>query len=122
MKHRHHILPRHQGGSDDPTNIIELSIEEHAEAHRLLYEQNGHEEDRIAWLALSGQITSAQARVLAVQGALTGKPKSAYHRRKISVSLQGRPGRKHTPEAREKMRLAKLGKPRAHNEKKQLLL
>jgi len=42
-------------GSDDPSNLIELTVEEHAEAHRLLFEQYGREEDRIAWLALSGQ-------------------------------------------------------------------
>ena len=39
--HRHHIIPRHAGGTDDPSNIIELSVEEHAEAHRILYEQYG---------------------------------------------------------------------------------
>lgn len=56
MKHKHHIIPRHAGGTDDPSNLIELTIEEHAEAHRLLYEQYGEEKDRIAWLGLSGQI------------------------------------------------------------------
>ena len=34
MKHKHHIIPRHMGGTDDPSNLIELTIEEHAEAHR----------------------------------------------------------------------------------------
>lgn len=41
MKHIHHIIPKHMGGSDDPANLTELSVEEHAEAHRLLYEQHG---------------------------------------------------------------------------------
>ena len=56
MKHKHHIIPRHMGGIDDPSNIVELSIEEHAEAHRILYESYGYEEDRIAWQGLSGMI------------------------------------------------------------------
>lgn len=56
MKHIHHIIPRHAGGSDDPGNLIELTIEEHAEAHRLLFEQYNREEDRLAWLGLSGQV------------------------------------------------------------------
>jgi hypothetical protein len=56
MKHKHHIIPKHAGGTDDPDNLIELSVEEHAEAHRLLYEQYGRWQDRIAWLALSGFI------------------------------------------------------------------
>ena len=32
--HNHHILPKHMGGTDDPENIIKLTIEEHAEAHK----------------------------------------------------------------------------------------
>lgn len=32
MKHIHHIIPRHMGGTDDPSNLIELTIQEHAEA------------------------------------------------------------------------------------------
>jgi len=57
MKHIHHIIPRHMGGTDHPDNLVELTVHEHAEAHRVLYEQYGKEEDRIAWLALCGQIT-----------------------------------------------------------------
>ena len=26
MKHKHHIIPKHAGGTDDPDNLIELSI------------------------------------------------------------------------------------------------
>lgn len=40
-KHKHHIIPRHAGGSDHPDNLVELTVQEHAEAHRLLYEQYG---------------------------------------------------------------------------------
>ena len=46
MKHKHHIIPKHMGGSDDPENIIELSVDEHAEAHRLLYEEYGRPQDQ----------------------------------------------------------------------------
>ncbi len=44
------------GGTDAPSNLIELTIEEHAEAHRKLYEKYGDEFDRIAHLSLSGAI------------------------------------------------------------------
>jgi len=64
-KHKHHIIPKHDGGSDDPSNIIELTIEEHAEAHRRLYEKHGKEEDEIAWKALSQQITLNEAQIRA---------------------------------------------------------
>jgi hypothetical protein len=28
--HKHHIIPKHAGGTNDPSNLIELTIEEHA--------------------------------------------------------------------------------------------
>lgn len=56
MKHKHHIVPKHMGGSDDPSNLIELSIEEHAAAHKLLFEQYGRKEDYLAWQGLAGLI------------------------------------------------------------------
>ena len=55
-KHKHHIIPRHMGGTDNPENIVELTIEEHAEAHRKLYEEHGRWQDELAWKGLSGQI------------------------------------------------------------------
>lgn len=54
MKHKHHIIPRHIGGINGP--IIELTIAEHAEIHRKLYEQYGRWQDKLAWQGLSGQI------------------------------------------------------------------
>jgi len=56
MKHMHHIVPKHMGGTDDPSNLIELTVEEHAEAHRVLYEKYGHWEDKLAWQGLAGLI------------------------------------------------------------------
>ena len=44
MKHIHHIIPKHAGGSNDPSNLIELSIKDHSDAHRLLYEKYGKKE------------------------------------------------------------------------------
>jgi hypothetical protein len=42
------------GGTDDPSNIEILTVEEHAEAHRILYEQYGCWQDEVAWKGLSG--------------------------------------------------------------------
>ena len=55
MKHKHHIIPKHMGGSNDPTNLIELSVEEHSQAHLKLYEQYGRKEDLCAYYMLSGK-------------------------------------------------------------------
>jgi len=84
MKHIHHIIPQYLGGTDDPSNLIELTVEEHAEAHRLLYEQHGNWQDYCAWQALSGRI--GREEILRMkQGA-------------------GMRGKKHSPEAIAKMK------------------
>lgn len=44
------------GGTDDPSNLVELTIEEHAEAHRILYEAHGRWQDKVAWQGLLGLI------------------------------------------------------------------
>jgi hypothetical protein len=48
------------GGSDDPSNLVELTVEEHADAHKILYEKYGREEDKMAWLGLSGQASKKE--------------------------------------------------------------
>ncbi len=48
------------GGSDDPSNLVEVTIEEHANLHKQLWEELGHWQDKVAWLALSNQITSPE--------------------------------------------------------------
>ena len=86
MKHIHHIIPQYLGGTNDPSNLIELSVEEHAEAHCKLFEENGNWQDRIAWLTLSGQIGKDDA---------LREARSAANR-----------GRKRTPEQVENIRKA----------------
>jgi hypothetical protein len=55
MKHKHHIIPKHMGGTDNLENLIELSVEEHSHAHLRLYEQYGKKEDLCAYYMLSGK-------------------------------------------------------------------
>lgn len=87
--HLHHIIPKHMGGSDDASNLIRLTIEEHAEAHQKLYEEHQIEYDRIAWLSLSGQINISEAKRLAQrEGAKLGA-KIANEKRKIQGNTIG---------------------------------
>ena len=65
MKHIHHIIPKHMGGTDDPSNLVELTVEEHAEAHRILYEKHGHQADFMAWQMLKGQMGKDEALFMA---------------------------------------------------------
>ena len=97
MKHKHHILPTHAGGTDDPTNIVYLSILEHAEAHRVLWEQHKRKGDRLAWLALSGQIDKEEIQkektalgVAATIARQTGRKQSAETIEKRAKKLRGK--------------------------------
>jgi len=60
--HKHHIVPRHMGGGDEPSNIAYVSIEEHAYLHLALWRQYGLEEDRLAYLGLSGNLTMSEIK------------------------------------------------------------
>ena len=59
--HWHHIVPRHAGGTDDPENLIRVTVEGHAELHFARYLQYGEMGDWLAAYSLSGQISHAEA-------------------------------------------------------------
>jgi hypothetical protein len=40
MLETHHIVPRCMGGTDDPSNLVRLTFEEHVEAHHILHVLN----------------------------------------------------------------------------------
>ncbi len=93
--HIHHIIPKHMGGTNDPSNLIQLTVEEHAEAHKKLWEQYGYKQDYYAWKGLSGAIGKEEI----IKGLIShpGKSNPFY-------------GCKHTPETKKKMSEAKKGK------------
>ena len=116
MKHIHHIVPRHAGGTDDPSNLIELTIEEHAEAHRLLYEEYRRPEDKLAWQALSGMLSKED--IIKELCSIAGKKGGAIGGRKGK-------GRKQTPEWIEKKKAygeknGMYGKPHSKEHKEKL--
>ena len=83
--HKHHIIPKHMGGSDDPSNLIDLTVEEHAEAHRKLFEEHGRWQDEVAWKCLSGMIGQEEAikQILSMAGK---HKRSDETKKKISAS------------------------------------
>lgn len=89
IKHKHHIIPRHIGGTDDPSNIIELTVEEHAEAHHVLWEQHGRYQDYYAWQGLSG-IIGKEDIIKQIQSIANSHPKSEETKIKMSEWQKGR--------------------------------
>ena len=77
MLHEHHIIPKYAGGTDSPDNLIKLTVEEHAEAHRKLYEQYGRWQDRVA--RIGGKIQGVRAAESG-QLALAGTKRWGYEK------------------------------------------
>nr|DAU06526.1 MAG TPA: HNH endonuclease [Caudoviricetes sp.] len=55
---RHHIIPRHAGGSNVASNITRLQHKEHALAHHLLYRIYHRVEDKLAYKMFYGQVSN----------------------------------------------------------------
>ncbi len=60
ITNKHHIIPRHSGGPDKPFNILIVTLEEHIEAHRLLFENYGALSDSAAFHMMSGRIAKGE--------------------------------------------------------------
>lgn len=65
--HRHHVIPKHVGGLDEPWNIAVLTIDEHAEAHLIRWVLYKQWQDRLAWLSLSKQLPYDQISSIAMK-------------------------------------------------------
>ena len=99
--HNHHIIPRHAGGTDHPDNLVRLTLEEHIEAHRKLYEEYGRWQDKSAYQGLSRMIGNDEIiRLTQSEGGKKGG--------KIVGKMNK--GRKHTEEHKQKNREAQTGR------------
>lgn len=99
------------GGSDDPSNLIELTIEEHAQAHFDLWKKFGCIEDKISWECLSGRNLSEEERIILAKSGfekfLLDESKVIEWKNKISKSLTGKIQSKETKSKRsEALKLA----------------
>ena len=95
VTHKHHIIPRHMGGGDEPENIISLPFWAHTEVHKRLYEVYGRAEDKLAYLMMTGK--KEEAEVVRIQLAKAGfqrwlveKPEEVKRwREKVSATNRG---------------------------------
>jgi hypothetical protein len=114
--HKHHLVPRHAGGSDDPSNIIKVNTTLHAFLHKQLYEEHGRWQDKIAYECLSGHINNEEAIRQAQSLGQKGKKKPPSVVQAIIESNKRRGGENHhfygkkrPPETLKKMSEAHLG-------------
>jgi len=116
MLHEHHIIPRHIGGTDDPSNLVKLTIEEHAQAHKELYEKYGRWQDNFAWQGLSGMIGKEEMmrKIFSITGKMNkGRPKTGDLRR-YGVANKGK---KHTKEHNKKISESLMGHVQPQSQK-----
>ena len=96
------------GGTDDPSNLVRLTIEEHAEAHRLLFEKYNSKFDYIAYMVLSKQIGHEEANYIKLLGPKNwtkeGKQKLSDVGKARVGEKNGFYGKSHTEETKQKLR------------------
>jgi len=118
--HKHHIIPKHAGGTDDPDNLVYLSVKEHAIAHAKLYLEHGDLKDYLAYKGLRKQIGQEEIfRECSRIGGLKNKnqPKSKEHSKKISQSHKNNPvfRKPHTEESKIKTSKSMKGNKNSSN-------
>ena len=125
--HKHHIIPKHLGGTDDPSNLVLLHPYDHAIVHFVRWKMFNSYGDAWAFNKLKGWLDDGAMTVKGMKHSnLTKqkigkastlrirKPHSEETKAKISKSKLGcssnRKGAKHTVESIKKMRESNLGK------------
>ena len=76
------------GGTDEPSNLITVTPEQHAHLHKILYETHGHWQDYCAWKALSKRIGKEEILRLK-QASNKGKKFSDEWKANISKAKSG---------------------------------
>lgn len=122
---RHHILPKCLGGSDEANNLVYLSAEAHYVAHQLLVKMNPRHYGISYAAMLMTRVGNGKGngRVSNKYYAWLKNKFSKLQSTMISRRLIGNThlkGYKHTMEAKLKMSIASLGKPKSEEMKAKL--
>lgn len=111
------------GGTDESDNLVSLTVEEHAEAHRKLWEEHGKIQDYYAWKGLSAKIGKDEInRELSRYGAyLTNSRYKPFANLSEDAKRRRIENRKKRPEGyNSPEHMAKLNSPEAIEKRKQV--
>lgn len=125
--HKHHIVPRYLGGTDDESNLISLSRYDHSIEHLILYYKFGNKQDLCAYYMLKSEMEEFRKIYASLGGKATqrkrkeqglncfGKDPNSEFMREISSINGKKQGRINLENgtmtrAREKSNLSEAGK------------
>jgi len=77
----HHVVPKFQGGSNDSSNLVLLTFEDHAVAHYIRWVTYGNPADEIAWNVMSGQCEDIRRERAKLGGKIGGKIAQEQHKK-----------------------------------------
>jgi hypothetical protein len=90
MKHKHHIIPKHMGGSNDPSNLVEVTVTQHAMFHFCNFQLWKKEEDKFAWLGLVGYLPKKELVSKLISHSNKTRAISKQQRAKLSKAMTER--------------------------------
>jgi len=96
----HHIIPIHQSGPNLKWNLVQLTIEEHAQAHELLFENYQHRYDLGASKMIRGQFKEGWNAIMQESLEKRRNNKSDRFNSEVQRELGSRPKKKRACYAR----------------------
>lgn len=121
----HHIIPRHEGGSNNKDNLIKLSLKDHIQAHKIRYEAYGNKYDYSAYNYMLGQSAEAKKAICSENGKKSkGRKLTEEHKQKLREASSGERnhfyGKTHSEESINKIREKAIGRQWTEESKNKL--
>lgn len=108
--HKHHIQPEHAGGTNDKWNFVILSFEEHAQAHKLLFECYKNSFDKGAYDMMKGNTAEGLEAIRKENHKRMKAKKVGFYNREVQAELAQRPKKQRQAYARNIYVLSALQK------------
>jgi hypothetical protein len=84
MIHKHHIIPKHRGGTNEKTNIIKVSLTKHIMFHYCEWNLHKKRADYVAWKRLSGNLKDIE---LVQQKLIIGGEKGGKKTKELGLGI-----------------------------------